>query len=203
MPDLSPASSTGRLQLPLTAPNPRAIVLPDTRPPETQRLSLCKGKAEREPAVTGGLVSHDQDKRSHASPVRVRDVGTGSKRAAIRVAWSACRDLPALGSQLRKLTLQRQQQPVTGAAGLAGRPGAGPPGYPASRPRDPMFAVPSQADSIASYSASQPPARRQSLRDSGCTRRQLRSLGAAGKLASSWKAAQVRTGPPLRSVQVA
>jgi hypothetical protein len=28
--------------------------------PGEQRLSLCKGKAEREPAVTGGLVSHHQ-----------------------------------------------------------------------------------------------------------------------------------------------
>jgi hypothetical protein len=28
--------------------------------PGDQRLSLCKGKAEREPAVTGGLVSHEQ-----------------------------------------------------------------------------------------------------------------------------------------------
>jgi hypothetical protein len=35
----------------LTPPEPRAIVLGDTRPPERQRLSLCKGKAER---GTGG-----------------------------------------------------------------------------------------------------------------------------------------------------
>jgi hypothetical protein len=38
----------------LTAPNPRAIVLGDTRSPERQRLSLCKGKAEREPADLRG-----------------------------------------------------------------------------------------------------------------------------------------------------
>jgi hypothetical protein len=31
--------------------------------PGEQRLSLCKGKAEREPAVTGGLVSHHQGGR--------------------------------------------------------------------------------------------------------------------------------------------
>ena len=86
MPDLSPASSTGRLQLPLTAPNPRAIVLPDTRPPETQRLSLCKGKAEREPAVTGGLVSSVQAKRSRAAPLGTWDTPTGSKRAATPAA---------------------------------------------------------------------------------------------------------------------
>jgi hypothetical protein len=86
MPDLSPASSTGRLQLPLTPPNLRAIVLLDTRPPETQRLSLCKGKAEREPAVTGGLVMREQGKRTLASPVGIRDTAMGSKRAAIRVA---------------------------------------------------------------------------------------------------------------------
>src|SRR5215208_1020074 len=88
------------------------------------------------------------------------------------------------------------------------RPGAGPPGYPVSRPRDPMFAVPSQADSIASSSASQPPARRQSLRDSGCTRRQIRSLGAAVKLASSCKGragyegstVKVATGRPRQNI---
>lgn len=91
---------------PVDDPQPACDRAPDTRPPETQRLSLCKGKAEREPAVTGGLVMHEQAKRSHASPVGIRDIGTGSKRAAIRAAWSACRDLPALGSQLRKLTLQ-------------------------------------------------------------------------------------------------
>jgi hypothetical protein len=156
-PNLSPTSSTGQLQFPLTPPNPRAIVLPDTRPPETQRLSLCKGKAEREPAVPGGLVNHDQAKRSRAAPLGTRYAPTGSKRAAIRVAWSACRDLPALGLvQVHSATL--------------------PLDYPASRPRDPMFAVPSQPDSIVSCSASQPPARRQSLRDSGGTRRQIPSL---------------------------
>jgi hypothetical protein len=53
----------------LTLPNPHAIVLPDTRPPETQRLSLCKGKAEREPAVTGGLVSSEQ--ASHIAAARL------------------------------------------------------------------------------------------------------------------------------------
>jgi hypothetical protein len=30
------------------------MVLGDTRPPERQRLSLCKGKAEREPADRRG-----------------------------------------------------------------------------------------------------------------------------------------------------
>jgi hypothetical protein len=38
----------------LTPPNAHAILLDDTRPPERQRLSLCKGKAEREPADLRG-----------------------------------------------------------------------------------------------------------------------------------------------------
>jgi hypothetical protein len=38
----------------LTPPDPHAIVLGDTRPPERQRLSLCKGKAERQPANPRG-----------------------------------------------------------------------------------------------------------------------------------------------------
>jgi hypothetical protein len=48
---------------------------------------------------------HDQAKRSRASPDGIRDTSTGSKRAATPVAWPACRDLPELGSHLRKLTL--------------------------------------------------------------------------------------------------
>ena len=55
MPELSPTSSTGHGTFALTPPNPHAIVLDDTRPPETQRLSLCKGKAEREPANHRGF----------------------------------------------------------------------------------------------------------------------------------------------------
>jgi hypothetical protein len=70
---LSPTSSTGHGTFALTPPNPHAIVLDDTRPPETQRLSLCKGKAEREPEVPGGLVSCDQGKRSiPAAPTAVQ-----------------------------------------------------------------------------------------------------------------------------------
>jgi hypothetical protein len=54
----------------LTPPNPRAIVLDDTRPPEIRRNPLCKGKAEREPEFTGGLVSHEQGKRFPARSVQ-------------------------------------------------------------------------------------------------------------------------------------
>ena len=36
-------------------------------------------------------MSHEQAKRFLASPVGIRDMATGSQRAAIRVAWSACR----------------------------------------------------------------------------------------------------------------
>jgi len=143
MPDLSPASSTGRLQLPLTAPNPRAIVLPDTRPPETQRLSLCKGKAEREPAVTGGLVSHDQAKRSRAAPVGPQVTPTGSERAAICVAWSACQGhsgdwQPGMGAHPAAASIGRlpARQVVS--------PGAKMQVHPATLPLDlvdPAFAV--------------------------------------------------------------
>jgi hypothetical protein len=103
-----------------------------------------RGRQSANPRITGGLVSHEQAKRSLVSSTGIRDMATGSKRAAIRVPWSACPDLPALGSQVRKLTLRRPASVGSGAAGLAGRPGAGPPGYPASRPRDPIFTVPSQ-----------------------------------------------------------
>jgi hypothetical protein len=68
LPDLSPASSTGWVALPLTPPDPRAILHGDTRPPERQGLSLCKGKAERDPRITGGLVSSIRGNAS--SPAR-------------------------------------------------------------------------------------------------------------------------------------
>jgi hypothetical protein len=64
-----------------------------------------RGRQSANPRLTGGLVSHDQAKRSRASPDGIRDTPTGSKRAATPVAWPACRDLPELGSHLRKLTL--------------------------------------------------------------------------------------------------
>ena len=92
---------------PVDDPQPACDRAPDTRPPETQRLSLCKGKAEREPAVTGGLVIPEQAKRSLASPVGIRDMAMGSKRAAIRVAWSACRPSCAWRPRTEAHTLRR------------------------------------------------------------------------------------------------
>jgi hypothetical protein len=47
--------------------------------PGEQRLSLCKGKAEREPAVTGGLVSHHQGKRTGRRPHRRRGCSHGQQ----------------------------------------------------------------------------------------------------------------------------
>jgi hypothetical protein len=45
-----------------------------------------RGRQSANPRITGGLVSHDQAKRSRANPVGVRDTPTGSKRAATPVA---------------------------------------------------------------------------------------------------------------------
>jgi hypothetical protein len=78
MPDLSPASSTGRLQLPLTTPNPRAIVLPTRDPRRHNGSRSVRGRQSANPRTSGGLVIHEQAKRSHASPVGIRDIGTGS-----------------------------------------------------------------------------------------------------------------------------
>jgi hypothetical protein len=39
-------------------------------------------------------VSHDQAKRSLLRPIGIRDMATGSKRAANRIAWSACGPSP-------------------------------------------------------------------------------------------------------------
>jgi hypothetical protein len=65
--------------------------------PGEQRLSLCKGKAEREPAVTGGLVSHQQGKRTALRPLQWRGSShgqqTGSKRASQGCRWPTRLDL--------------------------------------------------------------------------------------------------------------
>jgi hypothetical protein len=69
--------------------------------PGEQRLSLCKGKAEREPAVTGGLVSHQQGKRSPTAPVdrlgRSHGQQTGSNPDS-----NPDVDLPRIGSRRRR-----------------------------------------------------------------------------------------------------
>jgi hypothetical protein len=91
-------------------------VLPDTRPPETQRLSLCKGKAEREPAVTGGLVMHEQGRRALVSSIGIRDMATGSKRAAVYAAWPACRDLLRFTAMYGGSPAAASISPVAGAA---------------------------------------------------------------------------------------
>jgi hypothetical protein len=49
-----------------------------------------RGRQSANPRITGGLVSHEQAKRSLVRPGDLRDMATGSKRAAIRLAWSAC-----------------------------------------------------------------------------------------------------------------
>jgi hypothetical protein len=72
----------------------------------TERM-FGRGRQSANPRITGGLVSHDQGKRFTGADVSAANAATGSKRAAILVAWSACRDVPGLGSQLRKLTLRR------------------------------------------------------------------------------------------------
>ena len=51
-------------------------------------------------------MTHDQAKRFLASPVGIREIAMGSKRAAIRVAWSACQGPSCACSELRKLTLR-------------------------------------------------------------------------------------------------
>jgi hypothetical protein len=72
-----------------------------TRDPRRDNGSRSvRGRQSANPRTSGGLVMSDQARRSFASPVGIRDPPTGSKRAAIRGAWSACLDLPALGSQM-------------------------------------------------------------------------------------------------------
>jgi hypothetical protein len=79
-----------------------------TRDPRRDNGSRSvRGRQSASPRITGGLVSHDQAKRSGASPVGLRDMPAGSKRAAIRVAWSTRWDLPALASHVGKLTWRR------------------------------------------------------------------------------------------------
>ena len=68
---------------------------------------VWQGKAEREPADHRGSRESYLGERFTGADVSAANAATGSKRAAIRVAWSASRGVAALGSQLRKLTLRR------------------------------------------------------------------------------------------------
>jgi hypothetical protein len=56
-------------------------LLDDTRPPERQRLSLCKGKAEREPANLRGSREFYQGIHFVADQVGGANAAAGSKRA--------------------------------------------------------------------------------------------------------------------------
>jgi hypothetical protein len=63
-----------------------------TRDPRRDNGSRSvRGRQSADPRITGGLVSHKQAKRARASRIGIWDTPTGSKRAANRVAWSACR----------------------------------------------------------------------------------------------------------------
>ena len=131
LPDLSPASSTGQLQVPLTLPNPRAIVLPTRDPRRDNGSRSVRGRQSANPRITGGLVSHDQGKRFLASPVGIRDMAraaTGQQSVSLGLLAATFR----AGSQLRKLTLRRPASVGTVAGRIAGRHDAGTPGYPAS-----------------------------------------------------------------------
>jgi hypothetical protein len=106
-----------------------------TRDPRRHNGSRSvRGRQSANPRITGGLVSHEQAERSRAARFGTWETPTGSKRAAVRVAWSACRDLPALGSTYGSSHCGGQHQSVTGAAcRLAGRQEAGISGCPATR----------------------------------------------------------------------
>jgi hypothetical protein len=114
-----------------------------------------RGRQSANPRITGGLVSHDQGKRVRANPVGIRDTPTGSKRAAIPVAWSACRDPPALAA-----TYGSSHTAAANISRLPARrvisPGARmqvPTNLPltssTSRSQDPHHRTPSPPDSIA------------------------------------------------------
>jgi hypothetical protein len=128
-----------------------------TRDPRRDNGSRSvRGRQSANPRITGGLVSHDQAKRSRASPDGIRDTPTGSQRAATPVAWPACRDLPELGSHLRKLTLASAsigRLPARQVVSV-GRQDADAAGHPAARPRRLHARSTSQPGSVASCSAS-------------------------------------------------
>jgi hypothetical protein len=107
MPDLSPASSTGWRAFTLTPPDPHAIVHDDTRPPETRRLSLCKGKAEREPDVTGGLVSSTRGNASSPARSAARMRPRAANGQQLLLLGLLARDPCVLPSHVRKLTVRR------------------------------------------------------------------------------------------------
>ena len=128
-----------------------------TRDPRRDNGSRSvRGRQSASPRIPGGLVSPDQGKRSRASPDGIRDTPTGSKRAATPVAWPACRDLPELGSHLRKLTLASAsigRLPARQVVSV-GRQDADAGGHHAARPRRPRACSTSQPGSVASCSAS-------------------------------------------------
>jgi hypothetical protein len=123
--------------------------------PKLRAIELMLGREGKRANVriTGGLVSHDQAKRFLASPVGIRDMATGSKRAAICVAWSAWGEpsrvwQPRAEGHTPAATISRYR-----AVGRrAGRQNAGAPGALPLDLVDPTFAAPSQPDSIASCS---------------------------------------------------
>ena len=83
-----------------------------TRDPRRDNGSRSvRGRQSASQRIPGGLVSHDQAKRFLASPVGIRDMATGSKRAANRIAWSACR---------ASCAWQRVAEAHTAAASISG-----------------------------------------------------------------------------------
>ena len=104
----------------LTAPDPRAIVLGDTRPPERQGSSLCKGKAEREPANHRGSREFYQGKRSRPGRGGIRDMATGSNasRLACLLATSASTGCGCYGTTASggRLTARKAATPTLTSA---------------------------------------------------------------------------------------
>jgi hypothetical protein len=110
-----------------------------------------RGRQSAGPRITGGLVSHEQAKRSRASSDGTRDTPTGSRRAVNGVAWPACPRGPSGAWQPRT----GAHPAAAGIGGLAARQvvawGAScrytqP---PAPNLVDPAFAEPSQPGSVA------------------------------------------------------
>jgi len=63
-----------------------------------------RGRQSANPRTFGGLVMSEQARRFPTAPADVLNAAAGSKRAAIRVAWSACRDCTsAVHHQIRSL----------------------------------------------------------------------------------------------------
>jgi hypothetical protein len=60
----------------------------------TERL-FGRGRQSANQRITGGLVSHDQAKRSHAARVGIRDTPTGSNLCCLVCLWGTYRRLAA------------------------------------------------------------------------------------------------------------